>query len=73
MKRYTITFSSDAQEELKEIAHYVQSYDPEKAEPLVNAIIDYFEEVLEAFPNAGNIYLKGIRKLTYKKYTAFTW
>jgi len=42
MKSYTITFSVDALEELREIALYIQSYNPEKAEPFVNDIIDHF-------------------------------
>jgi len=71
VKRFSVTFSSDAQEELREIALYIQSYDPEKAEPFVNDIIDHFVEVLGRFPESGKLYLKPIRKLSYKKYTAF--
>lgn len=68
---YRIVFSTEAEEELQEIALYMQGYDPKKAELLVNAIIDYFNEVLAVFPKSGKVYLKHIRKLTYKKYTAF--
>ena len=56
---------------MREIALYFQTYNPAKAEPFVNAIIDYFSETLGEFPNSGNVYLKDIRKLTYNKYTAF--
>ena len=69
--KYQIGFSEEAQDELREIALYIQSYNPEKAEPFVNEIIDHFEEVLGRFPKSGKVYLKHIRKLTYKKYTAF--
>lgn len=68
---YSINFSDEAQEELRDIALYIKSYNPEKAAPFVNDIIDHFEEVLGRFPKSGKIYLKQIRKLTYKKYTAF--
>ena len=68
---YHIGFSEEAQDELREIALYIQSYNPDKAESFVNGIIDHFEEVLGRFPKSGNVYLKHIRKLTFKKYTAF--
>jgi len=68
---YNITFSPEAQEELREIALYIQEYDPDKAIPFVDDIIDHFENTLGQFPESGILYLRGIRKLPYKKYTAF--
>ena len=57
---YSINFSDEAQEELRDIALYIKSYNPEKAAPFVNDIIDHFEEVLGRFPKSGKIYLKQI-------------
>lgn len=68
---FTVRYTKDAQDELRELVLYIQSYDPKKAEPFVNAIIDYFNEILTDHPNSGKLYIKGIRKLAYKKYTAF--
>ena len=71
MMNFSVCYTKDAQEELREIALYIQSYDPVKAEPFVNSIIDYFDEILTDHPKSGKAYIKNIRKLTYKKYTAF--
>lgn len=71
MMNYTVVLSVDALEDLREIALYIQSYAPEKAAPFVHDIIDYFEDTLSQFPMSGVMYLKVIRKLTYKKHTAF--
>ncbi|WP_181389807.1 type II toxin-antitoxin system RelE/ParE family toxin [Leucothrix pacifica] len=68
---YTVTLSEDAFEDLREVAHYIESFAPEKAEMFVGDIIDHFENVLGQFPHSGKLYLKQIRKLTYKKHTAF--
>jgi len=68
---YTTKLSEDALKDLEEVAHYVQSYAPEKAEPFVHEIVDHFEQVLSQYPRSGKVYLKHIRKLSYNKYTAF--
>lgn len=68
---YTVTLSEDALEDLREIAHYIESFAPEKSELFVSDIIDHFESVLGQFPHSGKLYLKQIRKLTHKKHTAF--
>ena len=68
---YSVQYITSAQEDLREIALYIQTYNPDKAEPFVNSIIDYFSETLGEFPNSGKVYIKDIRKLTYNKYTAF--
>lgn len=68
---YTTKLSEDALKDLEDAAHYVQSYAPEKAEPFVHEMINHFEAVLSQFPRSGKVYLKHIRKLSYKKHTAF--
>lgn len=68
---YSIHFTGDAQEELREVVLHIQTYNPEKAEPFVDAIIDYFTDTLTEFPRSGRLYIRDIRKLTYKKHTAF--
>lgn len=68
---YSVTFSKEAQEELRETALYIQKYNPAKADPFVNSIMDYFTDTLGEFPNVGVRYAPKVRKLTHKKHTAF--
>ena len=68
---YSVSFSKEAQEELRETALYIQQYNPAKADSFVNSIMDYFTDTLGEFPNVGVRYTPKIRKLTHKKHTAF--
>ena len=68
---FSIRFTESAQEELREIALYIQTYNPDKAEPFVTSIIDYYSDTLAQFPKSGILYLKDIRKLNHNKLSAF--
>ncbi len=56
---YSVNLSPEAEGELTETALYVQEYNPNKAQPFIQALLSYYiETLLHSLSQANTIILK---------------
>lgn len=70
---YTVAISDRADRDLEHILFYIADDNIERAISFVDELVDKFTDLLSIFPLSGTIANKekGIRSVSYKKYTAF--
>jgi plasmid stabilization system protein ParE len=71
MDFYKVVITQCANQELEEIAHFIAMDKPQVSKRFVKELGTMFIRSLSTSPEIGEVYQGDIRKLTYKKYTAF--
>lgn len=70
---YRVRYTENALNDLEDVFSYIAMDNLERALSFALELKEHWEEVLSVFPNGGTLYNseKGIRKHSYKGYTAF--
>jgi plasmid stabilization system protein ParE len=71
MEAYPVEIMPQADEELAEIAYFIALNNPKNSQRFIAELVATFTSSLSNSPEIGAVYQGDIRKLTYKKYTAF--
>lgn len=71
METYQVEIMPQADEELAEIGYFIALNSPKNSQRFIAELITAFTNSLSSSPEIGVVYQGDIRKLTYKKYTAF--
>lgn len=68
---YEIRFTEEAKAELTDITEYIAQDSLANAKNFVASLVERYKTTLGTFPESGREYKNGIRKLSFKGYTAF--
>lgn len=70
---YSVRYTENARQDLEEIFNYIAQDSLENALSFLDELREKFDDTLSVFPNGGAFHnkAKGIRKHSYKGYTAF--
>ena len=68
---YEIRFTEEAKAELTDIAEYIAHDSLPNAKIFVAGLVEKYKTTLSTFPESGREYKNGIRKISFKGYTAF--
>jgi plasmid stabilization system protein ParE len=71
MEAYEVEIMPQADEELAEIAYFIALNNPKNSQGFIVELVETLTSSLSSSPEIGTVYQGNIRKLTYKKYTAF--
>ncbi len=71
METYNVEIMPQAENELFEIGYFITLNNPKNSQRFIAELVDVFTDSLSNLPEIGSVYQNDIRKLTYKKYTAF--
>ena len=71
MDSYKVVITQCANKELAEIAYFIALDKPKISKRFIKELGATFINSLSSSPEIGEVYQGDIRKLTYKKYTAF--
>lgn len=71
MNAYEVEIMPQAEDELLEIGYFIGLNSPKNSLRFINDLVVSFTGALSTSPEIGEVYQGEIRKLTYKKYTAF--
>jgi plasmid stabilization system protein ParE len=71
MDSYRVVVTASANQELEKIAEFIAQDKPQSSKRFVKELVKAFINSLSNSPEIGTVYQGDIRKLTYKKYTAF--
>lgn len=71
MEAYDVEIMPQAEEELLEIGYFIALNNPKHSLRFMDELVAAFTGSLSTSPEIGEVHQGDIRKLTYKKYTAF--
>lgn len=71
MDSYRVVVTESASQDIEEIAEFIAQDKPQASKRFVKELVKAFINSLSNSPEIGGVYQGDIRKLTYKKYTAF--
>jgi plasmid stabilization system protein ParE len=71
METYDVEIMPQAENELFEIGYFIALNNPKNSQQFIVELVAVFTDSLSSSPEIGAVYQDDIRKLTYKKYTAF--
>jgi len=71
MTDYQVKITSQADEELEDIAYFIALDSPQTSVRFVTELVEAFRKILSSFPESGLVYKADIRKFSHKGYTAF--
>lgn len=68
---YQVLIMPEADADLEDIAAYIALDNLEKAYEFIDSLVDSFTTTLSIFPKSGAVYKGEIRKISFRKRTAF--
>jgi plasmid stabilization system protein ParE len=71
METYEVEIMPQAEDELLEIGYFIALNNPKNSQRFMDELVATFTASLSTSPEIGEVYQGDIRKLSYKKYTAF--
>ena len=68
---YQVLIMPEADSDLEKIAAYIALDNPPKAYEFIDSLVESFTTTLSTFPKSGVVYKGEIRKISFRKRTAF--